>query len=98
MAPERSAVHHSENDRRPAVILCGRLSRNFPHGRLIVILDAAPDGVREQLAAQGPDEIFLVAGQIRPEPFDADGTQFAGVDRYAVGLNAPRADSVEVLE
>src|ERR1700730_5256050 len=60
---ERRARDNACDDRRPAIVALSRVTRDFTHRRLIVVFEAAADGVGQQLGGQRPDEIFLVAQQ-----------------------------------
>src|SRR5262245_32351461 len=68
---ERSARHHSENHRRPPVVARASVARDLPDGGLIVVLDTAPNRVRQKLGAERSDEVFFVVSKIRAKTFDA---------------------------
>ena len=69
----------------------------------VVMVEPSADGIRQQLARQRADEVFLVADDECPqtrEPVEprAIGKARRRIDRRAVAGRPPLADGVEVLE
>ena len=56
-------------------VLVGGIARNFSYGRLIVVLDAAADSIRQQFRRQRAGKILFVADERRAQAADAFETR-----------------------
>jgi hypothetical protein len=100
---EMGAVHDPQDDGREPVVVLGRLASDGAHGRHVVVLHHAPEGVHQKMLREVP-QIQCV----RPEQVAAKAVgsvhlgaveeRSRGLDIESAVLEAPRADRVEVLQ
>src|SRR5439155_19596139 len=101
---EWRALHDFQNQRREFVTAFGQALRDLVHGALVVVLEAAAQGIGQHFFGKATQEIVALALQqkgcqlIRPvERFPGD--QLAGgVNGEIPFLVAPFADAVEILQ
>ena len=89
------------HQRRPAVVVLLQLAHEPTHRRRVVVIDAAPQRIRQELVGDRPDELIALAQQRLPKPPQAVNGGPIELDRRvdgraAVGL-APAPDRIEVL-
>ena len=101
---KRRTLHNPQNERRPAIVVGRRVADDPAHRRPIVVLEPAPERVRQELFGDGAGKLLGLLEQQRPQAGQAPRLRAAHrgparVDRPARFVNGPpAADGVEILE
>src|SRR6266699_1709217 len=93
---EARALHNSENDRRPAVVMRRRFVNNFAYRRLIVVLEPAAKSISQKLFGYRAGKLVGLLKQQRAQalkPFDLRAARRgpARIHRLARFVNRPPA-------
>ena len=100
----RALSDRRDETRREAVVVPGRLANDRTHGRHVVVIERASDGIGQQLLGQGRQEPVRSRQQRRLEAggpsncVPSGSTADASIGCGGLAARPPLADGVEVLE